>query len=143
MKKDKSSSIYDCVLPIFYLSKIFGLAPFNLPSRDKKLKASILDYLIIFLCMSLYTFILISFVTHNYLGSQSDSMIFNIGGLLVLFVSIVIAFLSVIIGLVVRDKIHEIFQIIDECDEQLISMGELLSSTDFIQKFFGDIYQSI
>lgn len=126
MVKDTSCSIYDCISPVFYLSKIFGFAPFNLPSRGKKLKTSILDYLIISFCMSVYTFILISFVTHNYLVSQSDSLIFNIGGLIVILVSIVIAFLSVIIGFTVRNKIYEIFQKINDCDEDLISMGAAL-----------------
>lgn len=119
MKKNNNFSIYSCISPIFYFSKIFGFAPFKLPSKDKKSKTTILDYLIVLLCLSVYTFILICFVTHNYLVSQSDSMIFNVGGIIVILMSIVIAFVSIIIGMIMRNKIHEILQIIDDCDQEV------------------------
>lgn len=122
MKKNNISvisSIYNCISPIFYLSKIFGFAPFKLPSKDMKLETTILDYLIVFLCLSVYTFILISFVTHNYLKSHSDSMIFNIGVIIVILIFLVIAFISVIIGMMMRNKMHEILKKIDDCDEEV------------------------
>lgn len=119
MIKNSSSSIYNCILPIFYLSKFFGFASFNLPARDKKLKTSILNYFIVLFCISAYTYILLFFDIHNYLLSQSESLIFNVGGVIVILCSIVIAFISVIVGMIMRKKIHEILEIIDECDDKV------------------------
>lgn len=125
--KNNNSSIYNCISPIFYLSKLFGFAPFILPSRDKKPKTSILDYLIVLFYLSAYTLILVCFVTNDYLLSQSESIIFNVGGVIVILISIIIAFISVIVGMIMRNKIHEILEIIDDCDKMLMSMGAVFN----------------
>lgn len=108
---------------MFQFSKIFGLAPITLPKDRKSLKTPIYDYLIFVVCESVCFFVLYEIVANNYLTKQSDSMIFNIGGIIALVSAIIIAVVSIFMAMVNRHKLIEIFDIINACDEKVVTFN--------------------
>lgn len=122
MKIFNSTSIYDCIYPIYNVSKIFGLAPITQPRESKNRKTSIYDYLIFVICESACLFILYQCLTNNYLGKQSDSMIFNIGGIIALLTALIIAIISIYMAMLHRHKMIQILNIINECDEKVMNL---------------------
>lgn len=119
MKIFNSTSIYDCIFPLFQFSKMFGLAPITLPRDGKALKTSFCDYLIFIICESVCLFVFFEILTNCYLTKQSESMIFNIGGILALLSALIIAIISIFMAMINRLKMYKVFNAINSCDEKV------------------------
>lgn len=120
---------------MFQFSKIFGLAPITLPRDGKSLKSTFSDYLIFVICESVCLFVLYGILTNNYLTKQSDSQIFNIGGIIALISALIVAIIAILMAMINRHKMFEIFEILNSCDEKVKSSN---GPTSFY--FFNDIF---
>lgn len=114
------SSIYQCVTPLFYFSKMFGLAPFNLPSKNGILKTSFFDYLMFFLSELFFIYFFYTITSTTYMSSITDSSIFNGCATIASLTQMLIAIFSIFLAMFfLRLKIFEILKLINECDEQV------------------------
>lgn len=125
MKKFKFSSIYQCITPLFYISKIICLAPFCLPLKNGDSKTSILDYMYFLsteLCC-LYIFYysfertILNFETFQNRVHDYDVLAFCIivGMLWINWIAII----SILSSMLMRQKINQILKFINECDEKV------------------------
>lgn len=121
LKKNYCTSIYQCITPIFYISKIFGLAPFNLPSKNTIFKSSYLDYSIFLLfetiCLYLLYYILFSSFT-----SDGTSSILNMCGIASILWIILVTSVSVLLSMIHRQTFCHILMLVNECDEKVFKL---------------------
>lgn len=114
------SSIFQCIKPIFYVSKVFGLAPYSLPTKGGVLKkATISDYIIAVLSGSLNIYFFYSNINVNYLLPPSKSLIFDFCSRSSLSLIILFLLVTLFLNMINRSKIWNIFQLIHECDEKV------------------------
>lgn len=129
MSNLKSSLIYQCILPFYYFSKIFGLAPFNLPSKNGILKTSIFDYFVFFLSELLYLYLFYYFLfLHKF--SQTNSDIFNSCAVFNASYLSFIGIISIFFSMLSRMKLFNIFKLVNEVDEILLTLGGIKFNFD-------------
>lgn len=129
LKVKKFNSIYHCITPIYYFSKIFSLAPFTLKPKDGKFNSSYWDYLIFLLLESLLIYLFQSNIRSIYLITPTDSYIFNMCERVSLFWMHFIAILSIFIIMFFRRKFYKILKLLSDCDEKLLSIGAVVKFT--------------
>lgn len=119
LKKLNCSSIYQCITSIFYQSKIFGLAPFNLPVKNKILKTSFCDFLIVLLSETICLYLLYYILFSNYIISPSGSKILKICGIASILWILFITSVSIILSMFQRETFYHILRLINECDDKV------------------------
>lgn len=115
----KSSSIYQCIRPIFYLSKIFGLAPFNLPSKNGIVKTTFYDYLLWLLSETVYLYFLYFIIFSNYILSPSMSVVLSICGFAAVLWILFITIVSIVLSMIFRRQSYNVLRLVNECDEEV------------------------
>lgn len=125
-------SIFQCVKPMFYLSKIFGLVPYSLPIKDGVLKKTTLfDYIIAVLSGALNLYLFYNNTSTNYLIPPSSSIIFDFCSRAALHVIILLLIITLFSNMINRSKIWKIFQLINECDEEVTNNRILRKISSF------------
>lgn len=121
LKKLNCSSIYQCITPIFYLSKFFGLAPFNIPLKNKILKTSFLDFLIFLLNGTISCYLLYYVFFSNYMiaPSTTDSSVLHLCGIASILWILCIISVSIFLSLFQRQIFYDILRIVNECDDKV------------------------
>lgn len=122
LKKMNCSSIYQCIAPIFYISKIFGLAPFTLPSKNKTLKSSFLDFIIFLLSETICLYLLYYILDSKYIFSPPDSIILKLCGIASVLWILFITIVSIILSVFHRQTFYNILLLVDECDEKVFQL---------------------
>lgn len=126
LKVKKFNSIYQSITPVFYFSKILGLAPFTLNPKDGKFKSSFWDFLIFLLLEYLLLYLFQSNIRSIYLISPTDSVILNICERVSLFWMHFISIISIFIIMFCRHTIYEILKLLNDCDEKFLSIGAIV-----------------
>lgn len=114
----KTSSIFECIIPIFYFSKICGYAPYGL-TKIGTTKTTYFDYFqsTALFCVNFYLAkVNFSFGDFNY---HSDSMILNIGSQILESIILLAAGLSLILSVYTKVKNRSIFDTLDICDKEV------------------------
>lgn len=109
-------------MPIYYISRIIGLAPFSLPSKDSVLKTTILDYTIVIITGLLYIYFFYSNVVYtsaNYMAIPSQSILFDHISTSSLFLFIFFLLLSLFLSVIFGKTNWKIIHLINECDEKV------------------------
>lgn len=132
-ESSKSSTMSKSISPLIYISKIFGLAPFTVPPNKSSLKNRIVDILI-FLLIEILHLCLLYFNIHNSQSAPAnDTYVFNISSKAAFFLIDISSIISIFLTMIHREKIHKIFEIINDCDEKLLAIGaELDFNNHFI-----------
>ena len=123
MKKIKqflcgSSSIYQTVKPFYYFLKLFGLASFQLNCKERKIRMTFKDYLILLCSISVGMFIV--YTTCSDVGSyirEGQTMIEN-GWKYQYLYQIVITVPMIVYGFIKRKHVQRFLEIIYFFDEQ-------------------------
>lgn len=121
LKKIYCSSIYQCITPIFYLSKIFGLAPFNSPSKNTIFKTSFLDYSIFLLMESCCLYLLYYILFSKFIVSVPLTILHICGVASILWI-IFVTSVSVTLAMFQRKTFYHIFMLVNECDEKVFEL---------------------
>lgn len=120
------SSIYESISPLYNVSKVFGLAPFTLPPKERT-KAS--EYIIFFLAEAILCCLL--YIT-LYIDQMIDLNLNDTGVLIDLCATLLyiwratFAIFLIFLNMIFRRKICKILKIINDCDEKLFSTGAKL-----------------
>lgn len=117
----KTSSIFGCIRPLFYVSKICGYGPFGL-SKFGTTNTSCLDYIwsVIIICIHLYVMAVnFSLGVRNY---HSDSMTLNIGLDVLESGLLTVACLYLLLSYFTKEKIRKIFNELDSCDKEVVTI---------------------
>lgn len=118
----KSSSIYKCISPLFYFSKIFGLAPFNLPTKNGILKTSNCYYLFFLFIESSFLYLFFGTIVDNINNVPiAELNIFNLCLEAALFYNIITAFIAIFLSIFLRKKLFQTLKLINECDKKVLN----------------------
>lgn len=113
-------SLYQSLSPIFYFSKFFALAPFNLRTNNEVFKTSFYDYLVFIISEILYSSILwITIIANINKSGLSESNIFNICIVAALIMNNVVIIISLLMSMIVRQKLFQALKLINDCDEMV------------------------
>lgn len=119
LKLKNCSSIYQCITPMFYISKLFGLAPFTLPAKNEVLKTSILDYFIFLLSESVHLYFVYYINIETYLINPASSRILNLCGFASVLFMLFISITSTIRSMFSQQSLNNILRIVSQCDDQV------------------------
>lgn len=123
IKKSNCSSIYKCILPLFYISKILGLAPFSIPPKKYTLSARVFHYLTFLLILCLHLYLIHFNIISTHVNYETDSKILNICGRVSVYWILVFSIISLVVITICGHKISKILKLINECDVKLLSIG--------------------
>lgn len=118
-----TSSVFDSVLPMFYLSKIIGLAPFSLPPKKSSSTTKALDFSIALLITSILLYFTYLCVSRIWFATFSDSIILNICGQSTVLYSLLLSIISIFLTTIFRHKITKVLKLINDCDKLLLQIG--------------------
>lgn len=117
-KKNDRSSIYQCILPIYYFSKVFGLVSFNLPSKNE-ISKTYFNYFIVIICEFFYFYSFYYNVFRLPFMYLTESNILNAcvstAGISLVLIAIISLFISLFMG----PKILQILKLVNECDDKV------------------------
>lgn len=122
MKVLKTSSIFGCIYPIFYISKICGFAPYGL-SKTGSTQTSYFDYFVTILAVCAHLFIFKATLC-NFLDVDKNlilnSKILNIGSHILKMSVLSFSCVSLFVSHFTKMENRNIFDMLDNCDKQVI-----------------------
>lgn len=141
------NSFYDSVKPVYYLSKIFGYAAYQLPTCENNCEENIkvlpIDFGIFMISCVIYIFFLYWNISHGFNVRRSTSLILDIGGQFVLVSGLIIGLISIIFEFMHRTKILKIFRKIYEFDQCLLETGCQMNHNYFFKLTLLIIYSGV
>lgn len=117
-------NIYESLRPLYYILKIFGLAPFHINFKNEKMKTTFIDYLsfIAFICFYIFIiFSIYSVATGTY--SPEGRSILIVGYEFVYAYQFVLSFGIFMFNFFTRHKIDAFLKLIAKFDETIEKMN--------------------
>lgn len=118
----KTTSIYGCIRPLFYVAKICGYAPFGL-TKYGTTDTTYLDYIWSAISISIHLYVMtvnFSLGVDNY---HSDSYTLNIGLKYLESGLLTMACFYLLLSYFTKGKIRKIFDMLDICDKKVVTIN--------------------
>lgn len=117
----KTTSIFSCISPLFYVAKIWGYAPFGL-TKYGTTDTTCLDYIWSAITFSIHLYVMsvnFSLGVHNY---HSDSYTLNIGLEFLESGLLTVACLYLLLSYFTKGNIRTTFDMLDTCDKEVVTI---------------------